>query len=258
LKSEYNWEIELIDYSVFRDIEERDIIDVEKVADEYIELIPEWYRNLKNYEWDNWIKQYWEVKNSGIKDEEIKIITIYFYWLNWNINQWINDYRFWWNFNRIQNLMIRNNWIYITTEFTNFNDKWVSDISYLIDKLNKKYINAEIIISWASSGWALIWNILEEERLKKIVKWVLLIGSTIDMDYKIDNLIPIYIWHWTKDRNIPYLTKYDFYNKLKEEKQNYPIKIEFFNWWIHWTPIRMINWLDAINWIFEQNHVNKN
>jgi len=257
LKSEFNGDIKLIDYSVFRDIEERDVVDVVKVYEKYTEKIPQNFKILKKYKSDNWEKKYWEIKNANLLDDEIKIITIYFYWYNWNIDQWVNNETFWGNFNRIQNLMIKNNWIYISTEFTNFSNQWVKDISVLLNDLKLKYKNADILLSAGSSGWTLIWNILKQESLKSIIKWVILIGSVVDNNYLVNENIPIYIWHWTKDKNLPYTGKYTFYNEIKNQKQNYPIKIEFFDWWLHWTPLRMIDWYLTINWILKINYYTK-
>jgi len=255
LKTEYNNNISWIDYDVIRDIEDRDIIDVDRVYDKYVELIPDWFRNERSTHSPYWTQYYWEVKDKKIKDKDVEIVVLYFHWMWGDRHQWINDYTFGWIFNRIQNLMIKNNWVYISNDFTDFYEKWSIDMRIFLYKIRKEYPNAKIILSGASSGWTLIWNILRDEKMQDNIDWILLIGSVVFFEHNIyDNEIPIYIGHGTRDKNINYYNKYKFYSDLKNNNYNYPIKIEFFEGWVHWTPIRMVNWKENLNWILEENY----
>lgn len=251
LETYINWWIKLIDYSEKRDIEDRDIIDVDRVYDKYVEKINDKNKNdifiNTPYGWTN----YWEVKDNNIKNENIELIVLYFHGAWWNRHQWVNDYTFWWNFNRIQNLMIKNNGVYISPDFKDFEWKWTVEMQILIYHLLKKYPNWKLIISWASSGWTILWNIVNksEKKLVDKISGLLLIWSVTNSKYNINNRIPIYIWHWTKDSNISYKPLFSYYNEIKKQNSIYPIKIELFKNWVHWTPIRMINWRDSINWI---------
>jgi len=258
IKSEYNGDIKYIDYDMKRDIEDRDEIDVDKVFDKYVNILPKSYSTTKSYQSKYWTEYYWEVKNPNDKNTDIKLITIYFHWMWWNYHQWFKDYTFWWNFNRIKNLMVNNHGVYISAWFTDFYTMGTEDMRVLLRKLKKEYPNAKIILSWASSGWTLLWNIMKDPELEKEIYGIILLGSVIDLKTDIYRYnIPIYIAHWTRDPLIWYRTKYQFYDYLKKYNPNYPIKIEFFVWWIHWTPIRMADWKKYINYIINYNETKK-
>jgi len=255
IKSIYNWDIDYIDFSIKRDVEDRDEIDVKKVYDNYIEKINNDNRQDLSFKTTLWKQYYWEVKNNKINNKDVKIVLFYFHWMGGNRHQWINDYTFWWNFNRIQNLMIKNKWVYISPDFRDFTDKWPMEMFILLKKKIQEYPNAQIYLSSASSGWTLLWRLMNNEEMKNKINGIILLGSVTNLYNTIyDKNIPIYVWHWTRDPNIAYTNKIKFYLRMKNRNINYPIKIELFQWWVHGTPIRMVNWKSIINWILQQNN----
>lgn len=244
-----NNDIRYIDYSMEKEIMQRDEIPVDKVKDEYIKLIDD-YKTEKTLTYNNKSLTYWEVKNKDIENKDIETIVIYFHWQWWNKEQWINDYTFWWNFNRIQNLMLLNNGIYTTVDFTDFYNAWVNDLEQLMERFKKDYPNANFILSWASSGWTLLWNIINKTKFLDDIKWIVLLGSVLwNYDNIINKNIPIFIWHWTNDTSIGYKNIYWFYDNIKKDNINYPIKIDFYNKWVHGTPIRMADWYYILDFI---------
>lgn len=259
IKDNYNnWNIRLVDYSVKRDIENRDIIDVDKVFDKYVTLINEKNRTEEKIISNGKEIKYWKVVDNNLNKTDIETVTIYFHWMWWHRNQWINDYSFWWNFNRIQNLMLKNKWMYISTDFTDFWNTWTSEMILLMNEIKKEYPNSRFILVWASSGWELLWNIINKINKTndiKNIKWIVLLWSitTNNIEFFI-NKIPIFIWHWTKDWNIPYTIKFDFYNKLKKIDSKYPIKVDLFDGGVHWTPIRMSDWYFILEFIRNENN----
>lgn len=253
LYSKYNKEYNLIEYSEEIDIEDRDEIDVDKVYEKYINRNIFEYREEKSFYIYNKELKYWEIKKDNIKNKEIEYIIFYFHWMWWNRHQWINDETFWWNFNRIQNLMIKNNWIYISNDFSDFYDRWSEEMLFLIKEKKKQYPNSKIILSWASSWGTLLWNIIKKD--SSLINGIILMWSVVDKH--IENIIkynkiPIYISHWTKDSQIRYEWKEDFYKYIKSIDNNYPILIDIFQDWVHWTPIRMTDWKRAINFIIKK------
>jgi len=256
IKSTYNWDVDYIDFSIKRDVEDRDEIDVKKVYDKYIEKIDKNNRQDLSFRTPFWKQNYWEVKDNNLKNTDAKIVLFYFHGMWGNRHQWINDYSFWWNFNRIQNLMIKNKWVYISTDFKDFTNIGPQEMFLLIKKKMLEYPNAQIYLSSASSWWTLLWRLMNNNEMKQKIDGIILLGSVTNLFNTIyDKNIPIYIGHWTRDPNINYLNKIKFYLRMKNKNPQYPIKVELFQWWVHWTPIRMVNWKSIINWILQQNNV---
>lgn len=256
-KLDWNWK--LIDFSVKRDVEDRDEIDVDKVFEHYIDRKTEKYREIKNLDSVEWFS-YYEVTDRKQNDSEKKLITIYFHWKWWNKTWWINDETFWWNFNRIQNLMIENSWVYISTD-TILWDKWISDHTKLLEHLKNKYTNAKIVLIWWSNWWLMLWDLVNNENSNKFIDWIILAWTVLDdkneknsTDFLVKNKIPVYIAHWNKD-HIPFWPKETFLKKFLSLWWEW--KVVIFNWWVHWTPIRMVDYKEVLNWmleIFEQNN----
>lgn len=239
--------IYMINYSQTRDLEERDEIHVDKVYEKYIDRTCDTHR--KELVTKSWYK-YFEVTDRTQKNEHKEFIVIYLHWGWGNKEQGINNESFWWNFNRIQNLMLLNNWVYITVT-QDFSVENLRNIEQLIRELKKKYPNTKLFLSWGSKWGETIWWLITSWRQTKDISWILLLWSVLDItDKSTTNLlkyqIPIYIWHWTKD-HFDYKKMSHYYDYLKKKNKNYPIKIEFFQSGVHWTPIRMVNWKDNLN-----------
>lgn len=253
IENKYNWDYKVISYSQKRDLEERDEISVDKVWDEYVKIISKKDRkDIREFD-----MEYIQTKNNKTNNDNIKYIVLYFHWMAWNKTWWAKDYTFWWNFNRIQNLAIENQMVYISPTLKDFNNKWVKDIYELIKRKQNEFRNAKIILTAGSSWWTLLWNLvnINNWELTKDIRGIMLLGSVIDYNFNnvLENRIPIYIAHWNRDSSISYKEKEIYYNQIKKIIKDYPIKVEIFDRWIHWTPIRMLDWRKSINWILEQN-----
>lgn len=253
LEEKLDWNWRLIQFSMKEDVEDRDEIDVDKVFEHYIDRKTEEYREIKWLYWVEWFS-YYEVTDRNQKDEDKKLVVLYFHWKWWNKTWWINDETFWWNFNRIQNLMIENSWVYITTD----TELWVKSENNhwkLLKHLKTKYKNAKIILIWWSNWWIMLWKLLNNKEYNKFIDWIILSWTILDenkswysTDFLIKNRIPVYIAHWNKD-HIQFWEKEIFLKSFLS--QWWLWKVVIFNWWIHGTPIRMIDYKEAINWMIE-------
>lgn len=256
LEIKLNWSWKMIDYSQKKYINDRDKIAWEIVKDEFIDMKVEKFIEKNSFEIEKWKKfEYYELKDKSKDNESKEVIVIYLHWHWWNKAQWMNDKSFWWNFNRLKNLILENNWIYITTDV----DLWLNESLVwhilLIEKLKSEYKNAKIIIAWASNWWVFLWHLLNSSRINKFIDWAIFLWTILDnsksYNFMIQNWIPLYIWHWTHDFN-PYKEKEEFIKIFNE--QWWMWQVEIFKNWVHWTPIRMIDWKETINWILKNTY----
>ena len=57
----------------------------------------------------------------------------------------------------------------------------------------------------------------------------------------------LYIVHWIKDRNINYRSAINNFYKIKNNIWINNSKILLISWWVHWSPLRMIDYFDTLN-----------
>jgi hypothetical protein len=61
--------------------------------------------------------------------------------------------------------------------------------------------------------------------------------------------IPIYIAHSNHDRRVSPRNQIRFFNDIKARAPDYPIRFVLFDGGVHRTPLRMVDWRLAINWM---------
>lgn len=265
VNEEYDGKYKLISYSQKRDLEERDEIPEKRVS--------ELYRNTANfdtYKKEKTFQYKWKtigyVENTkawvDIEWKNIQYLTIYIHWMNWNKWQGVNDYSFWGNFNRIQNLMLENNGSYIATNFSNFGVDWMEEVKQLIKNKKTEYPNAKVFLACGSSGWDICWGIAADNEWNALLNGLLILGSnsgykwlwndTLSMKRK-GGLIPIFIAHGEKDRVIWLQGQKNFFTAILRKNKDYPVRMHVFTNGTHGTPIRMLDWRVVINWIIKNN-----
>lgn len=252
-----------VDYNQKRDLEDRDFIDVDQAFPEWVDL------SLKNREfvldlpaiWDDlpikWTMEtyaivkrfkkeslYWDTKFSP------KFIFVFVHGLNGNRTWWFKDWTFNGNFNRLKHIAYYNNGLYISPTV-----KWFSrggdQIAHFFKLMKKKFPNTKFILACGSSGGETCWRVYND--ISAPLDWMMLLGSmsapnglkTIQK-----RKIPIYIGHWGKDRAIPLGVATHSY-KLMQQAWN-PVKLEVFTNWVHWTPLRMVDYLKVLKWMFKE------
>lgn len=264
VSEEADGKYKLIDYSQKRDLEERDEIPEKKVSREYRDTTKfDLYKQDKSFLYNN--KKISYVENTkawvDIKKEDVKYLTIYIHWLNWNRWQWVNDYSFGWNFNRIQNLMLLNNGSYIATEFSDFGSLWINQVRELIKQKKKEYPNTKVFVACGSSGWAICWWLANNSEGNALINGLLILGSSSwhnwlnnsHLSTHRNKLLPIFIAHWQKDRVIGLEGQKNFFHAVLSKNKNYPIRMHTFTNGTHGTPIRMLDWKVVMEWLIKNS-----
>lgn len=234
---------DIVDYSQLRDLEEVDEIDVDKVYSEWVWMELKDKEVFKQYTYQNQTIPYYEISWWN------KFMLIFIHWLDWNATRWFKDYTFRWNFNRIKHLAYYNEWKYLSPTIKNF-WFWAKAIWQLIKDYKQESPDMKVLIACWSSWWETCWKIYDDTTIP--LDWILLLWSMppymwIDSVYKRD--IPIYYWHWEKDSAMSVNWSIWTFNKLKNDRK---IKLEVFTNWVHWTPLRMVNWLEALQFMFNE------
>jgi hypothetical protein len=236
-----------VDYSMQRDLMERDAIPEDKAKDEYINLLPEFEQELSLNG-----KKYLQMQSTNIDASKKTPLVIYIHGGGGDRFQGFNDGSFGGNFNRIKNLMFVNNGIYITPDIYDFNQGGTNTVLDIIKKKKSEFSNLEVYIACGSSGGNICWSLANKKGSESWLRGILLLGSMTNEKYLQENLwknIPVYIGHGTRDPIMSYTAPIDFFTRLKQKKTDYPIKIHIFATGTHGTPIRMTDWHMIISWM---------
>ena len=180
-----------------------------------------------------------------------KAIVIYIHGQGGNRFQGMNDVSFGGNFNRIQNLMVRNGGAYLTVDIKNFGKSGTADVAALIKYQKQLSPQAKVVVACGSMGGIICWNLVKNGGYSRLINGIVLLGSPKDPNIfssgALSRSVPIYMGQGTLDRVYNWETQAQFFKKIKQRAPNYPIKFTLFDTGTHGTPIRMTDWRLVLN-----------
>jgi hypothetical protein len=255
IDSQFDGDYLRVEYLKKRDIEERDEIPEQRVRRKYISL--DTRKVEEDLVLDTAAGKISTIAVGAIKGPA-KAIVIYLHGQNGSRKQGASDWMFGGNFNRIKNLMMRNGGVYLSPDFTDFEEKGTSEIAALIKEFSGRSPGAPVFVACGSMGGRLCWRLAREPTVAPKLAGLLLLGSTHD-DAFIDSPIardknrrfPIYLGHGTRDIVFDWEGEVAFFKKLRSAIPDYPIKLVLFDDGSHGLPIRMTDWRLILNWMLE-------
>lgn len=249
----YNGDFIVVEYSKQRDLRDRDKVDEREVFGNYVSYKPK--RSRSGYE----LKANGRtVKYMGVGKAKggARAIVIYVHGQGGNRFQGMNDVSFGGNFNRVQNLMVRNGGAYLSTEFASFGGKGTQDVAALIAHQKKLSPRAKVIVACGSMGGIICWNLLKNGRYAAMLDGILLLGSPKDPGFlssgALSRRVPIYMGYGSDDRVYNWESQANFFKQIKQRSPKYPIRFTLFDTGTHGTPIRMTDWRLVLNWMLAQ------
>jgi dienelactone hydrolase len=255
LESAYDGDYVKVEYIELRDINERDEIPVKKARPEYVSL------DVKAVERDLTLsagRTTLKYIATGKMDGGAKAIVIYVHGRNGNRFQGANDGMFGGNFNRIKNLMVRNDGLYLSPGFPDLRNTGRDAAKALMKTYAATSPGAPIFVACGSLGGGICWRLIEDPEAAPMLAGILLLGSTNDDGFfrsppatGASKKVPIYIGHGTRDRIIKWESQKAFFEKVKRNLPDYPIHFALFDTGVHGTPIRMTDWRLVLNWMLE-------
>jgi len=238
-----------VDYRELRDINERDEVPERRVQRSYVDLAPRRVQREAAIETPAGKLNYVAVG----REKGARVITIYLHGKGGSRQQGVNDYTFGGNFNRIKNLMVRNDGLYLSPDIVDFEARGRAQISALISHYRSASPGAAVILACGSMGGALCWQLAGQPDVTAGLAGMLFLGSMWNNDFRntdaIRQRVPIVLAHGSRDKVFPVEAQEAFYRKMRKAMPGYPIRFVRFETGSHGTPIRMINWRDSINWL---------
>jgi pimeloyl-ACP methyl ester carboxylesterase len=240
----------VVEYSKQRDLHGRDQIPERQVYGNYVSYKPKRSRGSGELKANGRTVSY---MGTGKWKGGAKAIVIYIHGQGGNRFQGMNDVSFGGNFNRIQNLMVRNGGAYLTVDIADFGKRGTADVAALIRHQKQLSPQAKVVVACGSMGGIICWNLVKDGQYARLVNGIMLLGSPKDPNIfstgVLSRNIPIYMGQGTLDRVYNWESQAQFFKQIKSKAPNYPIKFTLFDTGTHGTPIRMTDWRLVLNWM---------
>lgn len=240
----------LIPYDEKRDIHKRDEMPVRKVRGGFIRRIPKKLVHDFTYVSPNGERAVFGVGNVGGGSA---ITVIYLFGKNGNRKWGFDDERFGGNYNRLKNLALISGGAYLSPDFSDFEEKGEADIAALIAR-QRSATNGSLVLACGSYASKLCWMLGTRPDIAPLMDGMVFLGGFpydrfAEQAFKreLPRTMPIYIAHGALDHVYSPLKMKSFYKLL--HAMGYPVRMVIFNTGSHGTPVRMIDWRHALNWI---------
>jgi len=245
----------ILPYDPLKDINKRDEIPVRKVKGHYVSSKP------KRHQIDTSITAKGRTITHfavGALKGGADMAVIFLHGRDGSRHLGFSDEKFGGNFNRVKNLMFRNNGIYISSDFSNFEEEGRKDIEALISHY-RPLTKGKLVVACGSMGSFLCWHLMKNQTSSAMIDGFVIMGGFPDPDFLGGGSIkvpshkqPIYFAHGGIDYVYDWKDAKRFYDGLRAKAPGYPVKLAVFDGGKHGTPVRMVDWRLALNWIAKQ------
>jgi hypothetical protein len=257
IKTDYGGDFVMVEFIEERDVNGRDEIPLKKAFDKMVDLsVNEQKEDLKLNDGEGGVQFLAVGKTRG----GAKVIVIFMHGLHGDRTLSMEDYRWGGNFNRLKNLMARNDGVFISPDFVGFGERAKRQMVALMKYYTETSPGAPIILGCASTSCKITYRMLEDPESAALLSGVVFFGggayhpfieSPVFKDPA--KWVPIYIGHGSKDTTNNWVTLELFFKAIKKAQPDYPIRYDLFVDGVHGTPIRMSDWRMVINWMLEEN-----
>ncbi len=242
----------VVPYDEKRDIDKRDEIAVRKVKSQYIRRLPK--SQTRDFTYMSGARQL-AVYGAGKTEGGARFSVIYLHGKDGTREWGFSDEQFGGNYNRLKNLAAANGGAYYSPDFTDFEAAGVEDIAALISEVSAGG-GGRIILACGSMGTQICWRLAARSDTRSRISGLVALSGFPDNDFLraaysgSSRQVPLYIAHGSRDPVYDLAQMDDFYNALAAANQ--PVRMAVFESGNHGTPIRMIDWRAALNWILTQ------
>ncbi|MDX5594679.1 alpha/beta hydrolase [Pseudovibrio sp. SPO723] len=240
----------VVDYQIERDLRGRDQVPERRVKSDYVSHKPSWSERDTSVTVNGQRLAHIRV---GKPSAETRVITLYLHGKGGNRHQGANDNTFGGNFNRIKNLMIRNDGVYISPDFNGFEQQGLNEIAGLIATYKAEAPNASVFVACGSMGSLLCYRLAQSPDTASLVDGLLFLGGATDetllTSAAVKRRVPIFFGHGSEDRVYDWTRQHALFLKVKKLPGAYPVRFALFQSGSHGTPIRMLDWRRTLNWM---------
>lgn len=238
----------VVDYREARDINGRDAVPERRVSANYVDA------SVRKVQQDLVLRSdLGDIRHFAVgQTEGASLVTVYLHGQGGSRKQGVDDFTFGGNFNRLKNLMAKNGGLYLSPDFTDFGEKGTAQVAALIAHYAETSPNAGVIIACGSMGGHLCWNLAANKSVAAKLSGLVLLGSLWNEDFfksaAFKRRVPVFFGQGSRDTVFPVEQQEAFFRSIRAKASSYPTRFVRFETGTHGTPIRMVDWRDAINW----------
>lgn len=253
--TQYDGDLVMVEFNKERDINGRDEIPLKKAWDKMVSLDANELKQDLTLNAGEFSTKFLSV---GEINENAKIVVIFMHGLHGDRHLSMEDHRWGGNFNRLKNLMVQNDGIFVSPDFSGFGKRAANQITALMKFFDKTAPGVPIIVGCASTSCKTAYRMLGEPESAALMSGAVMFGaSKSDGFLKSATIrdpskwVPIYFGHGSDDKTNDWVTVELMFKRIKEAAPGYPLKFDLFLEGVHGTPIRMSDWRLVLNWMLE-------
>ncbi|SJZ57613.1 hypothetical protein [Consotaella salsifontis] len=241
-----------VDYSEARDIDQRDEIPERKAKRQYVSTIASGQKAEQTLTTSAGPLAIATVGNH----ERPRAVVVFIHGRGGDHRLGMNDWTFGGNFNRLKNLMIGVDGLYVTADAGSFSSADGGRIEELLKALSRRFGAAPLVLACGSMGGELCWSLAMQPFFGKAVDAFMVLGgnSSLErfrhMQAAAGHLIPMVLAHGTRDTVYPWERQTRAFDEIRRAYPKEAIRFVSFDGGTHGTPIRMIDWREELNWLF--------
>ena len=162
------------------------------------------------------------------------------------------------NFNRIKNLMMRNDGLYLSPSFSDFKAKGTAEIKALMLYEAGLSPGAPIFVACGSAGGAICWRLLADPEARALLGGILFFDVAVNDGYIKSAAadptlrVPIIIASSREDQMLGWRSQAKFFKAMKAAVPDYPIRYVLFSAGTHGLSWRMLDWRVTLNWMLAE------
>lgn len=250
IAEDYEGDRTVVAYDKERDIYRRDEVPERRARWQYVSTGVN--RQLDHLDYEAGGRQ---LRAARVGDErrQASFILVYLHGQGGTRLQGVDDWTFGGNFNRVKNLVARGGGIYLSPDFTDFEEKGAADIKALVSAYAARSPDAPVILACGSWGGVLCWRLAADPAFAPRLGGLLLLGSFPEPAFlksaAFRARVPVYLGHGSEDSVSDWRKQDAFFQSIKKASADYPVRFVLFDTGSHGTPIRMTDWRLVLNWM---------
>jgi len=255
LDSAYDGAYREVEYNRPRDLYARDAVRGERVDPKYVSLDTDAALADLSVRLGRRTILYYAV---GKVEGGARAIVVFVHGFGTGRETGIDDWIHGGNFNRIKNLMMRNDGVYLSPGFSDFGSKGTAEIRDLILFTAAQSPDAPVFLACGSMGARICWRLVRDDAVRPLLGGLILFDPVMARDdmrfaggLNAASRIPILITGSREDTVVGWKSQRDLFIALKKAVPDYPIHYVLFSAGTHGLSFRMTDWREALNWMLE-------
>lgn len=242
-----------VDYDRPRDLDARDVVRGKKVDPKYVSLETDAVQVDLKYDAGARPIRYYGV---GRVDGGARAIIVFVHGMNTTRATGVDDWIHGGNFNRVKNLAMRNEAVYLSPDFANFGRRGTADVKSLITYNALLSPGAPVFLACGSMGARICWRLMDDPDVAPLLGGLILFDPVMDRDdmriaasLPPAARVPILITGSREDTVVGWQKQRELFRTMKAQVPDYPIRYVLFSRGTHGLSLRMTDWRETLNWM---------